>query len=117
MIDQRRLPESLEVVSLQTHLEVAEAIRNMTVRGAPAIGVAAAFGLVLAAKGSKAHSGAGLLSDLKSAAETFKKCPSYGGEPGLGNRADFAGCSMRITRKRRWTAARIHFERSAANGR
>ncbi len=68
MIDQRRLPGSLEIVSLHTHDEVAESIRNMTVRGAPAIGVAAAFGLALAARNSPAGDRAGLLADLETAA-------------------------------------------------
>ena len=49
MLDQRLLPHAVEVVSFQDHHDVAEAIRNMTVRGAPAIGVAAAYGMMLAA--------------------------------------------------------------------
>jgi methylthioribose-1-phosphate isomerase len=48
-IDQRRLPASLEFIQLKDEHQVAEAIRNMTLRGAPIIGVSAAFGLVLAA--------------------------------------------------------------------
>jgi methylthioribose-1-phosphate isomerase len=48
-IDQRRLPASLEFILLKDEHQVAEAIRNMTLRGAPIIGVSAAFGLVLAA--------------------------------------------------------------------
>jgi methylthioribose-1-phosphate isomerase len=60
-IDQRRLPGSLEIVTLHTHHDVAEAIRNMTVRGAPAIGAAAAFGLALSARESKAQDAAGFL--------------------------------------------------------
>ncbi|HPO59366.1 MAG TPA: S-methyl-5-thioribose-1-phosphate isomerase, partial [Anaerolineaceae bacterium] len=50
MIDQRLLPERLEVVSYQSAEEVADAIRLMVVRGAPAIGAAAAYGLALAAQ-------------------------------------------------------------------
>lgn len=48
MIDQRVLPARLEVAVCANPAQVAEAIRNMTVRGAPAIGVSAAFGLALA---------------------------------------------------------------------
>ncbi len=48
-IDQRRLPASLEFIILKDDHQVAEAIRNMTLRGAPIIGVSAAFGLALAA--------------------------------------------------------------------
>ncbi|HET7011223.1 MAG TPA: S-methyl-5-thioribose-1-phosphate isomerase [Anaerolineales bacterium] len=49
MIDQRQLPAQLTVLALHTPEAVADAIRSMAVRGAPAIGVAAAFGLALAA--------------------------------------------------------------------
>jgi methylthioribose-1-phosphate isomerase len=47
MIDQRRLPLEETYVTCRTYAEVAEAIRNMTIRGAPAIGVAAAMGVAL----------------------------------------------------------------------
>ena len=46
-IDQRRLPTEEVYVTCSTYEDVAEAIRNMTVRGAPAIGVAAAMGIAL----------------------------------------------------------------------
>jgi methylthioribose-1-phosphate isomerase len=72
MIDQRCLPASLEVIPLHTCPEVCEAIRNMTVRGAPAIGAAAAFGLALAANGSKAKTIPQLISELESAAAELK---------------------------------------------
>ncbi len=49
MINQNLLPYKFEVVSYQGFEEVAEAIRNMTVRGAPAIGAAGAFAMALAA--------------------------------------------------------------------
>src|SRR5262245_33944374 len=49
MIDQRRLPGEFVVLELRDYREVADAIRTMAVRGAPAIGVAAALGLALAA--------------------------------------------------------------------
>ncbi|HLI82501.1 MAG TPA: S-methyl-5-thioribose-1-phosphate isomerase [Bryobacteraceae bacterium] len=47
MIDQRRLPLEEKYVTCGSYEEVAEAIRNMTIRGAPAIGVAAAMGVAL----------------------------------------------------------------------
>jgi len=50
LIDQRALPARLEYVSCTSAAEVAEAIRSMVVRGAPAIGCAAAFGVALEAK-------------------------------------------------------------------
>jgi methylthioribose-1-phosphate isomerase len=54
MIDQRLLPGRFEVVALTTVQEVAGAIRTMVVRGAPAIGASAAFGMALAACCSEA---------------------------------------------------------------
>jgi methylthioribose-1-phosphate isomerase len=49
LLDQRRLPDEVVEVGCGSAAEVAEAIRTMVVRGAPAIGVAAAYGLALAA--------------------------------------------------------------------
>jgi methylthioribose-1-phosphate isomerase len=72
MIDQRRLPNALEIVTCSTPAEVAQAIRNMTIRGAPAIGVAAAFGLALAARESTAQNRLELLGDLDAAANLLK---------------------------------------------
>ena len=48
LIDQRLLPSRLKVLKLRRAREVAQAIRSMAVRGAPAIGVAAAYGMALA---------------------------------------------------------------------
>lgn len=48
-IDQRLLPHRFAVVALSSHMEVCEAIRNMTVRGAGLIGAAAGYGMWLAA--------------------------------------------------------------------
>ncbi|MBK9130687.1 MAG: S-methyl-5-thioribose-1-phosphate isomerase [Gammaproteobacteria bacterium] len=50
LIDQRLLPQRKEQVICRDVAAVAEAIRNMTVRGAPAIGITAAYGVVLAAR-------------------------------------------------------------------
>jgi methylthioribose-1-phosphate isomerase len=50
VLDQRKLPSSLVYENCQSAGEVAEAIRSMRVRGAPAIGIAAAYGAVLAAR-------------------------------------------------------------------
>jgi methylthioribose-1-phosphate isomerase len=49
LLDQRRLPDEVVDVRCATPAEVADAIREMVVRGAPAIGIAAAYGLALAA--------------------------------------------------------------------
>lgn len=48
LLDQRRLPQHIEFLALESAAEVAAAIRAMVVRGAPAIGIAAAYGVVLA---------------------------------------------------------------------
>ncbi len=50
MIDQRKLPLEISYVKLKSYEDVYDAIKNMIVRGAPAIGVSAAFGLYLGAK-------------------------------------------------------------------
>ena len=59
-IDQRRLPTEEVYVVCQSYEEVATAIRDMTVRGAPAIGVAAAMGIAVGMQQSQATDLAGL---------------------------------------------------------
>jgi methylthioribose-1-phosphate isomerase len=54
-IDQTKLPNEEVYVTCTTHQQVADVIRNMVVRGAPAIGVAAAMGIALGIKNSKAE--------------------------------------------------------------
>lgn len=73
MIDQRKLPWTLEFARLETAEALAESIRNMTVRGAPAIGAAAGFGMALAARQSAAATVDELLQDLRDYAELFKR--------------------------------------------
>ncbi len=53
LIDQTKLPTKLSYVKCRDYVDVADAIRSLVVRGAPAIGVTAAFGLALAAINSK----------------------------------------------------------------
>jgi methylthioribose-1-phosphate isomerase len=72
MIDQRALPAELRWLVLSTPAEVAESIRTMAVRGAPAIGAAAAYGLALAATNSTASGTDTLKMDLKKAAKTLQ---------------------------------------------
>jgi len=67
MIDQTRLPLEFVVIECRNVPQVAEAIRSLRVRGAPAIGVAAAFGVALAAVGSRASTTEGLLADVNEA--------------------------------------------------
>lgn len=63
MIDQRELPSRLVIVGFDDHSDIAEAIRNMTTRGAPSIGATAAYGMCMAALNGK---------DITKAAEEIK---------------------------------------------
>ena len=67
MIDQTKLPNSLEFVTYTDYNQVADAIRTLVVRGAPAIGVSGAFGLALAALQSKATEKDDLISYMENA--------------------------------------------------
>lgn len=67
LIDQTKLPNKLVHVRCKDYRQVADAIKKMVVRGAPAIGVTAAFGLALAARQSKAKDLPGLMTDLDTA--------------------------------------------------
>ena len=58
LLDQRKLPFVVEYVTCNDSDDVAEAIHALTVRGAPAIGIAAAWGVVLAARDVDAADGA-----------------------------------------------------------
>ena len=72
LIDQRILPAHFEVLAFREHQLVARAITEMVVRGAPAIGATAAFGLALAGFESRAASTAALLADIRAAATLLK---------------------------------------------
>src|SRR3990172_7553254 len=67
MIDQTKLPNQLVFVEYDDFNQVADAIRTLVVRGAPAIGVSGAFGLALAALQSKASTKEELIGDLEKA--------------------------------------------------
>jgi len=73
MIDQRLLPGEFKVAVFDDYQEVTQAITDMVVRGAPAIGAAAAFGLALAAQESNALDIHTLRGDLKTASEHLKQ--------------------------------------------
>src|SRR4051812_28446841 len=68
MIDQRKLPAQEVYVRCRTAAEVARAIKTMVIRGAPAIGVAAAMGIALGMRRSAAT------GTQKFAAEFYKTC-------------------------------------------
>jgi methylthioribose-1-phosphate isomerase len=72
LIDQTKLPHTRAAVRCESVKAVAAAIRAMVVRGAPAIGVTAAYGVALvAALRSAAEDGAGLLDELAEAKKTL----------------------------------------------
>jgi methylthioribose-1-phosphate isomerase len=71
MIDQRLLPAKFRQIDLQSVEAVAQSIREMAVRGAPAIGATAGFGMALAAHTSSAADRAALLRDLQRAADVL----------------------------------------------
>jgi methylthioribose-1-phosphate isomerase len=72
MIDQRKLPHEYVEVEFTDYRDVATAIKEMYVRGAPAIGAAAAYGLALAAVHSPAQNGSDLRSDVRQAADVLR---------------------------------------------
>jgi methylthioribose-1-phosphate isomerase len=72
MIDQRLLPGQLLVNEYTDYHDVAKAIQTMVIRGAPAIGAAAGFGMALAAVQSSAPDPSALLVDLKAAAKVLR---------------------------------------------
>jgi methylthioribose-1-phosphate isomerase len=67
MIDQRLLPLELQIASYGDYRQVAQAIADMVIRGAPAIGAAGGYGMALAAQQSAATDRDGLLADLAEA--------------------------------------------------
>src|SRR5579872_6516852 len=70
MIDQTRLPGEEIYQTYTDYRDVAEAIRSLVIRGAPAIGVAAAMGIALGIK----HSGAKNASELRADFEQIAEC-------------------------------------------
>jgi methylthioribose-1-phosphate isomerase len=72
LIDQRALPAEVHILRLRTAGEVADAIRTMAVRGAPALGIAAALGLGLSACDSTGATAEAVLADLESAAAELR---------------------------------------------
>jgi len=72
-IDQMKLPNEEVMIELKNCEQMAAAIKEMKIRGAPLIGVAAAYGLALTAYHSKAKTREELLNELEKAAELIRK--------------------------------------------
>jgi methylthioribose-1-phosphate isomerase len=73
MIDQRKLPHETVYNEYTGYQEVADAIRSMVIRGAPAIGAAAAYGLALVTVHTGAESAADLREELEEAAAVLRQ--------------------------------------------
>jgi methylthioribose-1-phosphate isomerase len=72
ILDQRKLPRAERYLRCRGPEDVAEAIRTMAVRGAPLLGIAAAYGMALAARRSQARGPGGVLRDLDRAGRLLK---------------------------------------------
>jgi methylthioribose-1-phosphate isomerase len=73
LLDQRRLPAETIHITYTDYRELAAAIKDMVIRGAPAIGVAASMGIALGVSRSRAASLAELRSEFKTICETFAR--------------------------------------------
>ncbi len=74
LIDQRQLPEKLVFKGLRRETEVAEAINKMVVRGAPAIGVAGAYGVAMAAQKGREKQAAKIIKNARPTAVDLSNC-------------------------------------------
>lgn len=72
LIDQRKLPNKLVFIKCIDHHQVVDAIKNMSIRGAPAIGAIAAMALALVAHKSKAKTREDLIRELELVAKNLK---------------------------------------------
>ena len=73
ILDQRRLPQGIHYLDCRDAPSVAQAIRTMAIRGAPAIGVAAAMGIALAARKAQSHQPEAFLKSLNEACEEMRE--------------------------------------------
>ncbi len=69
LLDQQQLPQEITYLEYTDYIEVAAAIKTMVVRGAPAIGLAAAFGMAIAARQSTATKPEDFLADMRKAGD------------------------------------------------
>lgn len=72
IIDQTKLPLSLEIIDIKSIKDLIDAIRSMRIRGAPALGAAGAYGIALASYRSKANNAYDLLQELEMAANMLR---------------------------------------------
>lgn len=72
LVDQTKLPTEDKIIELSTYEEIADAIKTMIVRGAPAIGVTAVYGIVVAANSIDTNSAVVFFEELKKACDLIK---------------------------------------------
>lgn len=72
LIDQTRLPDEYTRIEITTYQQMAEAIKTMIVRGAPAIGIAAAYGLYLGAREIQTSDRQEFLNQLEPIAQVLR---------------------------------------------
>ena len=84
IVDQTLIPNETKYLRLRTQPEIWEAIHTLRVRGAPAIGIAAAYGAYLGVKGSAAADFDELLRRVQEGEGVPRLLPADGGEPVLG---------------------------------
>ncbi len=120
-IDQTRLPHETVTLKIKTIDEMAEAIRNLRIRGAPLLGAAAAFGLALTACHSKANCTSELLAELEDSAKTLKSTRptavnlSWAADRILSKAQDFSGSAEELKAIVIREAQRIADEDAEAN--
>ncbi len=73
ILDQTKLPLEIRYIDCETYFQVADCIKNLCIRGAPAIGIAAAMGVALASQDIKATNYDAFLEELNRAIETILK--------------------------------------------
>ncbi len=88
LVDQRQLPGRLAEIECRTGADVAWAIREMVVRGAPAIGQAAAYGLAMTCGRAVELKPFARRATIRAAASHIRGRPPDGGQPRLGDRPD-----------------------------
>ena len=73
MLDQRRLPQRVRYLDCRDASAVAQAIRTMAIRGAPAIGVSAAMGIALAARKTLSHQPESFVKTLEKVCDEMRQ--------------------------------------------
>ncbi len=81
LLEQRELPERERYLTVTDSAGVAEAIRTMAVRGAPAIGIAAAYGMALAARAARDEGASSYVAAMRAAGRAPRLRPAHRREP------------------------------------